>query len=327
MIPGDLFDPDIPPFSLIEFVRSEFERYLSSGGHIFLLPGNHDHWLCDALPVTRGLNELPNLHLFNKPDMTCRSCRIDQQQLYVYGQPFLKEEQFASPLRNLTKQSDDGFHVALVHGSYKSITGSDLIETEFYHPVSDADIDATQLDFVALGHYHLFVKCQSKIPAYYSGSPEGLRLSLKEEGSHCCLFITIDEQKQIEVTQIKTNQKQIKLLDVDLSLKDMAAVRQELRRLADENMLLSIKLRGIAQSISDLVDIANLREQFRTLFFHLQINDKEVNCADRLLQNVNKHTAEGLFLQIMTRYIDRTSNPEEKNLWSDALLTGLAEIK
>lgn len=326
LVPGDLFDAKIPPFALIEYVRQEFERFTESGGFVFMAPGNHDAWLLDSLPASRILSEMSNVHIFNQPQQRVHSCPIGDETVHVYGFAFQPDDPFQPALREFTKLLEDGLHVALIHGSYNPGNNKGIVESELYQPVTEADFDQVGFDYVALGHYHKLMKCESKQPAYYAGSPEGLRLNQRESGDRHCLLITIDAG-QVDAQPLVTNEKQIQILEYDLALEDSATVQQKLRQLANDKLLLSVKLHGVVQSMDDLVKVAGIQAQFEDVFFHIQVDTEQIICADTLFADLPGQTPEGLYIQVIQDQIEKAPDEETKSLWYQALLAGLRELK
>lgn len=327
LIPGDLFDSYLPSLSLIEYVRAQFERLNETKAHIFLLPGNHDYWLSHASPASRLLWSLPRLHVFTEDRMERQSCRVSEEQLHVYGYPFREKGTFIRPLKDFRASPEPGLHIVMIHGSYQEkFVQSSSYESDLYHPVSSAEIEATGVDYVAMGHFHSFQKCGTSTPAYYAGSPEGTRMHEKESGERYALDIVFDRKKRVTVTKLPVQQREIRVLHIDLPWKNQNDLHEKLRDMADPKLILSIKLSGVARTMEELTDSAGLSDRFSSLFFHLKVDTSRVVCGEKLTENLPEHSPESVYVQVMDQQIRQASDPEEKRQWTDALLTGLVEI-
>ncbi len=322
LIPGDIFHAKAPGLGLVEWVRQEFERFTQTGGEIFITPGNHDDWLSESTPAAKILTELPGVHVFTSPDISRRTCLIGDFPLHVYGRGYVKEQQHSSPLAGFQKADLAGIHLILIHGSCGAIA---LEHAQGYYPFSESELDQTGLDYAALGHFHSLAKCNTNFPAYYTGSPEGLRFHPQEAGPRHCLYIRFDDTRQAEITPIVINQREIRLDTADLSVDSVSGIVQKLRQSANEKTLLAMKLTGIVKMTTELVELAGLADQFASLFFHLQLDHQQVQCGEALLQKAIENSPEGMYLQVMQEYLQQAA-PDEQKLWHEALLTGLAEM-
>ena len=62
------------------------------------------------------------------------------------------------------------WHIVLAHGHYEE-DGAVPLRPSWL--ISDAEIDATEADYLALGHWNRAAQVGTgKVPAYYSGSPD-----------------------------------------------------------------------------------------------------------------------------------------------------------
>ncbi len=327
LVPGDVFDPKMPTLSLVEYVRHEFERFAATGGHIALIPGNHDGWLGESTPAHAILSGAKNLHLMTSPEWNHHLVRINDVDLYLYGFPFVKSEPFSRPLTTFQKQANGGIHIILLHGSYAREKASRFTETELYHPFSDEEIEQTGADYIAVGHYHRLIQCASDIPAWYAGSPEGLRFNSNEEGPRHCLLITIDDANSVQVEQRVINQKEIFQLSYDVSLTQIDTISNELRKLADPTRLVRVKFTGTLPNLADLEQFSTLAEQFQVLFFHFDIDHSRVAFSDELLSGIDERSPEGIFVKTMTDHIDHSPADDDKQLWQEALVAGVQALK
>ena len=326
MVPGDLFDPQLPSFSLVEYVRSQFSKFCQGGGHIFLIPGNHERWLLESNPAISILASLPNFHLFNQQGWNYKSLTVDENQIHVYGYPFNPNNPFTHPMETFKKNEASGLHLALIHGSYTEFANPNMTETELYHPITRQEINASGVNYIAFGHYHKTIIVDTKPVSAYAGSPEGTRFNLNEIGPRHALLINVAENGDISVDKKPVNQRQILIKDYEFPKTTVNAVHDELRALANSNTLIRLNLSGVISTYEDLEKLILLPTQFSELFFFIQVNQQDLKVAEALITNIDNQSAEGLFLKAVNKQIAEENTIEEKESWHKALIYGLSVL-
>lgn len=109
---------------------------------VFIAPGNHDFcapgsaWLTESWPT--------NVHIFREP--TVCSVALPQLDCRVYGAGFACMDSDAL-LPLLHTQGSERYHIGVFHG--------DPLQSDSpYNPISQAQVENTGLDYLALGHIH-----------------------------------------------------------------------------------------------------------------------------------------------------------------------------
>lgn len=165
LLAGDSFDNHRQPEGLLERAAQILRDYAR---RVVILPGNHDPLTADSVYRRGGLAMLPNVSILGlNVDETVN---FSDLELGIWGKAHLDYADM-SPLAS-PGQRAMRWHIAAAHGHYvdelrdpNRLIGSWLIHRE--------DLDATDADYVALGHWNQATKVgDENKQAYYSGSPE-----------------------------------------------------------------------------------------------------------------------------------------------------------
>ncbi len=165
LLAGDSFDNHRQPEPLLERASQMLRDYAK---RVVILPGNHDPLTPDSVYRRGGLASVPNVSILGlNADETVT---FSDLELGIWGKAhvdYTDMSPLASPgLRAMR------WHIAAAHGHYvdeirdpNRLIGSWLIHRE--------ELDATDADYVALGHWNQATKVgDDERHAYYSGSPE-----------------------------------------------------------------------------------------------------------------------------------------------------------
>jgi len=138
LLSGDLFDGPASRES-IAAVRSALE---DAAIPVFIAPGNHDYlspsspWLREVWPE--------NVHIFTGG--TLESVALPQLDCRVWGAAFSAPEA-AGLLSGFRAQGDERYQLGVVHGDPTQASSP-------YCPITAAEVQASGLDYLALGHIH-----------------------------------------------------------------------------------------------------------------------------------------------------------------------------
>ncbi|HTY54316.1 MAG TPA: DNA repair exonuclease [Candidatus Binataceae bacterium] len=163
LIVGDLFDSSRVTEEALGFAMGEIARAMMP---VVMIPGNHDAHDERSIYSRLSPDELPaNLHLILEPE----GKRIDFPELStrVWGRALVEHSPEYRPLFGIPPASPAVWNIALAHGLF---TESD--EGVRSSPITAADIAATNYDYIALGHVHVFSDVsQGSTRAFYCGTP------------------------------------------------------------------------------------------------------------------------------------------------------------
>jgi DNA repair exonuclease SbcCD nuclease subunit len=164
LLVGDTFDNNRQSADIVSRCVSLLH---GAGRPVIVLPGNHDPVTPDSVWRRGGLNSLPNVHIIGLThDVTVH---FPEHDLEVWGHAHIDYGNMV-PLRE-PRTRTARWRVALAHGHYEDDGAAPLRPSWL---ISNAEIEATQADYLALGHWNraAAVGKGTTVPAHYSGSPD-----------------------------------------------------------------------------------------------------------------------------------------------------------
>jgi exonuclease SbcD len=265
LIAGDLFDSNEQPQRNIELVIEQFNVLGSKNVPVCLIPGTHDS--LDPLSIYRKVDfeaKCPNLKIFWENKSFQEYPDLD---LTVYGNPNLSNRSYTSPLKGLKRSTSTRFHVAMAHGSFYIPEKT----AEDDHVFRLEEIEASGMNYVALGHWHRLYRCSEKPPAWYSGPPEWIP-GQREKGA--VLLVSLLDSGEVKVEARRLGLRDYDQLEIDMGeIHDAARLKLRLSEGANQNLIREVILRGLR----DAEFIANpeeLEADPGEKFFHLSIVDR-----------------------------------------------------
>jgi DNA repair exonuclease SbcCD nuclease subunit len=163
LLVGDIFDHNrMPP----DILARAAQLMAEAGMTVVILPGNHDPLTPDSCYIRGNFADIPNVHIIGltHPDAVA----FPRHDLEIWGHPHHSYDNMV-PLRQ-PRPRTTRWQVALAHGHYEE-DGAEPLRPSWL--ISDAEIDATGADYLAMGHWNRPAKVGTGlVPAYYSGSPE-----------------------------------------------------------------------------------------------------------------------------------------------------------
>jgi DNA repair exonuclease SbcCD nuclease subunit len=158
LLSGDLLDSTTSYYETQEVLYRAFKEM---NAQVFISPGNHDYY-CPKSPYAY-VNFPGNVHIFKSPRIECVT--LADLRCRVWGAGF--NDTYSRPLLPGFTTPDDGLtDIMVLHGD---TAGDD------YNHIREADISASGLHYLALGHIHSFsgFKRAGKTEYAYPGCPEG----------------------------------------------------------------------------------------------------------------------------------------------------------
>lgn len=248
---------------------------------VFIAPGNHDCYSPRSLYATLAWPE--NVHIFSTSQL--QAVELPELNCTVWGRAFTGSHQDTSPLSGLSVPHDGRLHLACLHGCVNA-PGA-------YGPISLAEISASGLDYLALGHIHQYSGLQREGNTFwaYPGCPEGR--GFDETGEKGVLLLQV-EPSQIQCRFLPLGRRRYEIITADITGMDPAqAVRAALPPDASEHIF-----RILLTGEGDRPDLSALEQALSGLCYGLSLRDQSRMPRD-LWARRDEDTLTGLFLRAM----------------------------
>lgn len=275
---------------------------------VFIAPGNHDPY-CVGSPYTLPIWP-DNVHIFSSPRPT--GVDLDELGCTVYGAAFLQEQHDAAPLEGFLAPDDGRIHLMVLHGN---------TEGAGYAPISPAQIAATGLDFLALGHIHQSSGLMKNGRTFwaYPGCPEGR--GFDELGEKGVLVLEVDHHA-VTGRFVPLCSRRYEIADVDLTgcSHPLAAIEAVLPANTGQDIY-RIRLNG--EYAMDPATLAGLEQALAPRFWSLELRDRTRTPTD-LWARAGEDSLAGLFLQVMSPLCRQAPDDQRLQL---AVRFGLAALE
>ena len=277
LLAGDLLDSErVFP----ETARALSKALASIPCPVFIAPGNHDPYTDRS--IWTALNWPDNVHIFRSHDLE----RVDLPGCTLWGRAFTDTHQETSPLEGLTVPGDGKLHLAVLHGCVGERNG--------YGPISPAEIAASGLDYLALGHIHQGSGLNREGNTFwaYPGCPEGR--GFDELGDKGVLYVEA-EPGRVKSQFVSLAKRRYEIITADITgpAGPLAAILEALPgRTSDLICRLILTGEGPAP------DLVNLEQTLSSEFYGLTLVDRTRLPRD-LWARREEDTLTGLFLRTM----------------------------
>ena len=223
---------------------------------VFIAPGNHDPYTDRS--IWTALNWPDNVHIFRSHDLE----RVDLPGCTLWGRAFTGAHQETSPLEGLAVPGDGKLHLAVLHGCVGERNG--------YGPISPAEIAASGLDYLALGHIHQGSGLNKEGNTFwaYPGCPEGR--GFDELGDKGVLYVEA-EPGQVKSQFVSLAKRRYEIITADITgpAGPLAAILEALPgRTSDLICRLILTGEGPAP------DLVNLEQTLAPEFYGLTLVDR-----------------------------------------------------
>jgi exonuclease SbcD len=277
LIAGDLFDSNTQPRRSVERVAAELKRLVEAKIRTVIIPGTHDvydrsslyrvHDLA-ALAGSGANDDLVTVLTPERPSVHIATCDVT-----FHGPVFATKRAPHTPLRDLKVAVGDGatWNVGMVHGSLAIPDRTDRDEVV----ITRAEIEATGLDYLALGHWHSAQQGKAGATTYaYSGAPEPVAVT--QDGAGKVLLVELDQRDGARTVRIEeriVGRTRFEKLDIDAStLADQPALVAALAAKADPDLVLDARLTGVRPDELDL-STDEVEDRLKGSFLKLRIRD------------------------------------------------------
>jgi DNA repair exonuclease SbcCD nuclease subunit len=314
LIAGDLFDANQQSQKNVDLVIEQFNLLNEKDIPICLVPGTHDS--LDSVSIYRKVDfeaECSNLKIFADENISYKE--YPNLDLTIYGKPNLSNRSYTSPLKGLKRSTSSKFHIAMAHGSFHIPEKT----AEDDHVFKLEEVQASGMDYLALGHWHRTYSCSENPPAWYCGPPEWIP-DQRERGS--VLMVKLLDSGEVEVEPRILGLREYEEVEIDMSeIQDLGELKTRISESGSQNVVSRIALKGL-RDMGFLVNPEELEIELGDKFFHLSVVDKSHPKTGVLLED-EEQLIRSRFIKLMKNAID-CSEDQDKHIAENALQYGIA---
>jgi len=317
LIAGDLFDSAYPQPALVGEVIYQLQRLDSEGIWTLITPGTHDRLQPGGVYEKDEFSNLAHVHIFRDREMTPRS--INRLDLDVYGMAVNREGK--DVLTGFRAGDAARWRVGMLHASFMlpgKVERDEML-------VSAESVAGSNLHYLALGHWHTHGDySQDNTPAFYSGAPEPLDIGKGEDGT--VLLVELEEGSPARVKPIPVGRRRMSRLELDTSeIGGPAELYAYLRRMADRDLVLEVRLKGMWGDDWAACDWDRLEDELAPLFFQLRLVISPAGITAQDVETYPERTVIGSFVRIAREEMEGKEG-EELLLAEEAFRLGLAHL-
>ncbi len=278
LLSGDLFDGQ-PTGETVQEVKRVLKEVQIP---VFISPGNHDYVTGDSVWLRENWPE--NVHIFTKPQI--QSVALPDLDCRIYGAGF--DAMDCQPLlKGFRAQGEETWQIGVLHGD-------PVQKNSPYNPMTQAQIGASGLSYLALGHVHKNGEVQAKDTlCAWPGCPMGR--GFDELGEKGLYIVTLDTQVQIRFVALDT--PRFHELTVEVETDAQAALEGALPAFGSQDRY-RIYLTGEAET----VEPDKLKAQFPQ-FPYLDIRDKTQPPRD-LWACAGEDSLEGVYFKLLQQAME-----------------------
>ncbi|WP_300262774.1 DNA repair exonuclease [Clostridium sp.] len=317
LLAGDLFDNDTIEKSTLTFIRNQMDKLEKHNIRVFISAGNHDPY--NKKSFYNMINFGKNVYIFKDE---IERIEIPELNTVIYGASFKEKYMRESKLKHFNTKEEDKYliKIMVMHGDL----GNN--ETGEYNPLLFKEIEASKIDYIALGHIHKFsgIKRIGKTYYAYSGCPEGR--GFDEEGDKGIILGDIS-LGAVDLDFIKINKREYFVKEIDISNcgtneeiidKILNTISKESR----EKNLFKIILKGDIEE-SFKIDSDLIENLIREEFFYCKIVNSTRMKID-IDEMSNEYSIKGIFCSLIKDSLE--SNEENEEILDIAFRIGMESI-
>ena len=281
LLSGDLFDgaPGAASVAALQAVLADV------GVPVFITPGNHDFAAADSAWLRRDWPE--NVHIFTKPII--ESVALLNLDCRVYGAGFTSMD-CPGLLDGFAAEQTEKYAIGIFHGDPTQVSSP-------YCPITSAQVTASGLDYLALGHIHKGDSFRAgKTLCAWPGCPMGR--GYDEEGEKGVLIVTVDETVSTRFVPLDTPRF------YDLEIPGEQPLSSVLPPVGSEDFY-----RITFTGPSDPMDLPALQAEFAR-FPNLVLRDRTTPPVD-IWGSAGADTFEGMYFKLLKDAMDSADGTEQ----------------
>jgi DNA repair exonuclease SbcCD nuclease subunit len=268
VIAGDLFDSNAVSRASVGKVAALIEKLTGAGVEVCISPGTHDSYGRSSVYAMPPLPAIEGVTIFKSEEL--RPAHFPGLDCTVYGNANMRPFTNKHPLAGFKPDGGGRWRVGMLHASFEV---PDLIDDTYV--VAPPEIDASGLDYLALGHIHsMSDRSRGKTRAFYCGSPEMVRVQKGDFGR----VLLVDAGDTVVVTPFEVGRRKYEELSVRAEgLRSAPNLVSILERHADSDKILKVTVEGVRGI--EYPDIEEVAAELGELFFQLSIEDVSIPSA------------------------------------------------
>jgi DNA repair exonuclease SbcCD nuclease subunit len=279
LIAGDLFDSNTQPRRSVERAAAQIKRLVDARIRVVIAPGTHDVY--DKASIYRAF-DLPALagavgsDLVTVLDPDHHDVHLSSLDAVVHGRCYATKRAPASPLAGFDASRDQRatWHIGLLHAAVAidgRTDGDDVV-------IRTDEIEASHLDYLALGHWHSTSKGKAGATTYaYAGAPEPVALDQDRAGN--VLLVTLDgagDAKTVAIEERRVGKTRFERVQLDAAtLGTQPALVATLADRADPDLVLDVELIGVRPDELDL-HCEEVEAELAERFLKVRVRDRSV---------------------------------------------------
>lgn len=258
---GDTFDSQTPSPESLGALRQALATLHENQIPVLAIAGTHDAWISGGI-LARLQRELAGVwHVLTPEAPTWES---PHKFFTVRGSSLTAANDPRRPLQGVRAGAKDRWQIALAHGALEMGNPQER-EAVF----SGAEIAATGMDYLALGHWHSLHDASSAgVTAWFAGSPELVALDQAESGS--VLLVTLAEGEPVRVVPQRVGKRRVVKLSV--TLESGEALLRTAKAQADPESVLELTVQGV-YGAGGKPDPEEWRRSLQNDYFWVRIRD------------------------------------------------------
>lgn len=304
LLAGDLFDNDTLEKSTLIFIKDQMDKLNRHNIKVFIAAGNHDPY--NKKSFYNMINWGNNVYIFNNQ---MERVEISELDTVIYGASFNDKYIRESQLKNFKVQEEDEnlIKIMLLHGEL----GNN--ESGEYNPLLFKEIEASNMDYIALGHIHKFsgIKKIGKTYYAYPGCPEGRGFDEVGERGIILGNVTLGA---VDLNFVKMNKREYFVKEVDVSGCETKEeiIERILSAFSKESRIKNLFKVILKGNIDEhfKIDTDLLENLIREKFFYCKIENSTRIKID-MDELSNEYSIKGIFCSLMKDAFEAGKEDEE----------------
>lgn len=315
LVAGDLFDsPDVSR-TLLAQVAYRLQDLSAVGIPTCISPGTHDPYGPDSIYNAPEFSGIVGLVVFDSEEML--PAAFEELDCVVYGNANMTPFRNRYPLESLRVDEQFRWRIGITHASFEI---PDLVDDTYV--VTPAQVSASGLDYLALGHLHSYSdRSSGDVTAFYPGSPEMVRMQKGDTGN--ALIVELADE-EIWVRPCRTGSLAYEEVAVRAEEATSVKLISVLESRADTDKVLQVNVEGMRPP--GYVDPHELVGHLSEMFFLLRLTDRSwpaPSAIDPAEYPAGSPAAE--FLRLLSERLAGAPDSEREEV-REAMMVGLSYL-